>query len=120
GDNAQLLGNALVNLARTEPDPVVRNQLACTAKRLPYASGLPIVHELLKRSEDLDDPQIPLLLWWAIEDKAVAHRDSVLALFDKAEDWKAPITGKFIIERIGRRYMVEDDYGACARLLNNA
>jgi putative membrane-bound dehydrogenase-like protein len=120
GDDAQLLGNAQIELAKNEPSPVVRNQLACTAKRLPYAGGLPIVRALLKRSEDLDDPHIPMLLWWAIEDKAITYRDSVLSLFDKAEDWKSPITQKFIIERIGRRYMVEGDYAACARLLNNA
>jgi putative membrane-bound dehydrogenase-like protein len=120
GDNAQLLGNALIDLATVEPSPVVRNQLACTAKRMPYMAGLPIVRALLKRSEDLDDPQIPMLLWWAIEDKVTTYRDTVLSLFDKAEDWKAPITEKFIVERIGRRYMVEGDYAACARLLNNA
>jgi putative membrane-bound dehydrogenase-like protein len=120
GDDGQLLANAFTDLAQTEPSPVVRNQLACTAKRLPHSLGLPIVRALLKRSEDLDDPQIPMLLWWAIEDKAIKERERVLALFDKADDWKAPITEKFILERIGRRYMVEGDDAACARLLNNA
>jgi putative membrane-bound dehydrogenase-like protein len=110
----------LVDLARTEPSPVVRNQLACTAKRMFADQALPIIRELLKRGEDLNDPQIPLLLWWAIESKAINDREKVLLLLDKAEDWKAPITEKFIIERIGRRYMVESDYAACARLLNNA
>ncbi len=120
GDYQHLMGTALGDLAKTEPSPTVRNQLACTAKRLNAVDGLPIVHELLRRAEDVDDPQIPLLLWWAIEDKAVRNRDLVLALFDKAEDWKAPITEKFIIERVGRRYMVEGDFAACAQLLNNA
>src|SRR5262249_35840462 len=62
----------LVELARTDPSPVVRSQLACSAKRLPAKDGLPVVRELLKRSEDVDDQHIPLLLWWAVEDKAVS------------------------------------------------
>jgi hypothetical protein len=113
-------GMHLVNLAKSDSSPMVRNQLACTARRLRADQGLPIVQELLKRGEDVDDPQIPMLLWWAIEDKAIKNRDAVLALFDQAEAWKAPITEKFIIERIGRRYLSEGDYAACARLLNNA
>src|SRR6185369_12867536 len=70
--------NRLVRLAKEDPSPVVRNQLACSCKRLPAADALPIVHQLLRRDEDVKDPQIPLLLWWAMEAKAVSDRDAVL------------------------------------------
>ena len=66
----------LVALARTEKSPTVRCQLACSAKRLPGPDCLAIVRELLRRDEDADDPFIPMLLWWAIEDKAITDRDA--------------------------------------------
>jgi len=102
--------DSLIALAKTEPSAQVRNQMACTAKRLPASDGLPVVAELLKRSEDVNDPQIPMLLWWAIEDKIVSDRDLVLRLM--GSDWSAPITRKFIVDRVARRFMVEGDYTA--------
>src|SRR5262249_42590976 len=71
---------ALVALACSDPSPTVRSQLACSAKRLPGAECLAIVRQLLWRKEDVSDPHIPLLLWWAIEDKAISHREQILAL----------------------------------------
>src|SRR5262249_10468144 len=61
-----------ITLARSDPSPTVRSQLACTCKRLPAADAIPVLRELLARSEDVSDPHIPLLLWWAIESKAVS------------------------------------------------
>ncbi len=113
----------LVELARTDKSSVVRSQLACTAKRLPAKDGLPIVRELLQHKEDVDDLHIPLLLWWAVEDKAISDRDLVLGLLDSPEAWRMPMTSQFIVERLARRYMAEGgeaDYAACARLLQNA
>jgi putative membrane-bound dehydrogenase-like protein len=108
----------LVALAKTEPSPQVRNQMACSAKRLPAGDGLPIVRELLKRAEDANDPQIPMLLWWAIEDKAVTHPLLVLGLLGKGDEWKTPIIQKVVAERIARRFMTEGNYDACVRLLD--
>src|SRR5207302_6464341 len=69
------MATALVALARTDSSSTVRSQLACSAKRLPGPDCLVIVRELLRRDEDANDPHIPLLLWWAIEDKAISHRE---------------------------------------------
>jgi putative membrane-bound dehydrogenase-like protein len=120
---APALAARLAELAATEPSPTVRSQLACTAKRLPAAEGLPIVRALLHRGEDVDDPHIPLLIWWAIEDKAVSDRAAVLALFDGPDLWKQPLVGRTILERVGRRYLAEGgeaDLAAVARLLTTA
>lgn len=112
----------LVELARTEKCPSVRSQLASTCKRLPGRDALPIIKELLRRSEDVDDSHIPLLLWWAIEDKAVSDRERILALFQEPEAWQTPLVERFIIERLARRYMAEGNqgYSACAWLLAHA
>ncbi len=117
------VGERLQNLAETDPSPVVRNQLACTAKRLPGKDSLPIVRALLHRSEDVSDPQIPMLLWWAVEDKAISDRERVLALVGSRSDWQTPIIRQFIIERLGRRYAAEENdanFATCARLLEMA
>jgi len=110
----------LVELGHTDPSCIVRCQLACSCKRLPAKDGLPIVRELLQRNEDSGDPFIPLLLWWAIEDKAISDRDLVLELLDTPQSWRSPIMQQFIVERLGRRYLAEGSeagYAACRQLV---
>jgi putative heme-binding domain-containing protein len=123
GDRRQLdprQAERLVALARTEPSVTVRNQMACTAKRLPGPTALPIVAGLLGRAEDVADLQIPLLLWWAIEDKALSDRDRVLGLVDTEAAWNRPITRAAVVERLARRYLAEgtpEGYFSVARLI---
>jgi putative membrane-bound dehydrogenase-like protein len=126
GDDRQVsvkMREKLIALARLETSCVVRSQLACSCKRLPACDGLPIVRELLRHSEDTGDPHIPMLLWWAVEDKAVAHRDQVLTLLDTSDAWRLPLVKRFLLERLARRYLVEGGKGdleTCARLLEKA
>jgi putative membrane-bound dehydrogenase-like protein len=113
----------LVHVARNDTSPTVRSQLACTCKRLPAQDGLPVVRELLQRKEDVDDPFIPLLLWWAIEDKAISSKDQVLRLLGQPEVWRWPLVQKYILERLARRYLAEGgeaNLAACRRLLDRA
>jgi putative heme-binding domain-containing protein len=114
---------ALVRLAKSDPSVVVRSQLACTAKRLPASVTLPIAAELLRHDEDASDPHLPLLIWWAIENKAVSDREGVLALVAEPATWKRPIVRDVLVERLARRYMALGDdsgYAACAWLLEHA
>jgi putative membrane-bound dehydrogenase-like protein len=126
GDDKQVSAEGrqgMIALARGETSSVVRSQLACSCKRLPAADAFPIIRELLRHSEDIDDPHIPLLLWWAIEDKAVAHRDEVLALLDSTDAWRLPLVKRFLLERLARRYLAEGgkaDLETCAHLLEKA
>ena len=120
---ATTLRDRLAELARREPSATVRNQLACTCKRLPGSVALRIIEHLLRRSEDASDPQIPLLLWWAIESKAVSDRDQVLKLVDAPKAWSQRITQEVIVERMARRYLAEgkpEDFASVARLLTLA
>jgi putative membrane-bound dehydrogenase-like protein len=113
----------LVTLARSETSPVVRSQLACSAKRLPAEDALPIIAGLLRHDDDVNDQHIPMLLWWALEDKATASRTQVLQLFSSPDLWRYLMTQKFILERLARRYAEEGGdagLGACARLLSLA
>ncbi len=127
GDDRRALPPAiherLVQLAASEPSAMVRSQLASTCKRLEAADALPIVARLVRRSEDVDDLHIPLLVWWAIEDKAVTDRRAVLDLFSTSETWQLPIVRGTIAQRLARRYLAERSqagYEACAQLLSLA
>lgn len=113
------MARRLVTLAETEPSPIVRSQLACTAKRLPAKEGLPIVVAILNRDIDDDDSRIPWLLWWAIEDKAISDTQLVLKHFSGPEAWKKG-SYRGNIRRLMRRYAAdgtEAGYRACSRLL---
>ena len=113
----------LVTLARHESSVVVRSQLACTAKRLPADAAMPIVAALIRHDEDEDDAHVPLLLWWAIEDKAISDASSVLRLLEASDVWQLPLVQKFIVSRLARRLAAdgtEAGFAACARLLTLA
>ena len=98
----------LARLAREDSSVVVRSQLACSAKRLPAAQCLAIVTGLLRRDEDVDDPHMPLLVWWAIEDKAVSDAPQVLQLFEAPTAWRLPLVRGTVVERLARRYAADD------------
>jgi putative membrane-bound dehydrogenase-like protein len=97
----------LVSMAQSEMNPEVRSQLASTCRRLPARDAFPIIRELLLRAEDANDLHIPLLLWWAIEDKAASDRDRVLELLKDSALWKASIFRQHIASRIAQRYAAE-------------
>lgn len=99
-------------LARSERDARVRRQLACSAKRWPATTALPVLRELIGHDEDTNDLHIPLLLWWAIEDKVTAPggapRSAVLnALLSSAADWDRPLMREQLLERLVRRVASE-------------
>lgn len=95
--------DALADLAVREADVQVRSQLASTAKRLSPELGLAIVGKLLTHSEDIDDPHLPMLIWWGLE----AHAEQwplVRDLFNHPEIWRMPIVPKYIAGRLMQRY----------------
>jgi putative heme-binding domain-containing protein len=113
----------LARRAAVEPNVEVRSQLACSAKRLPARDALPIVRALLARAEDEHDIHLPLLLWWAIEAKATADPEAVLALFRDRAIWDLPTVGATVVERLMHRFAAtgtKQDLTNCARLLGLA
>ena len=117
------MGEEFIELARRETSVAVRSQLACSAKRLRAKDGLAIVKALLQHSPDAADVHMPLLLWWAIEDKAISHPDLTLDLFDLPATGPRPLLQDFLVKRLARRFIAEGteaSFTACARLLDNA
>lgn len=124
GKSTEELTQALTALAEKEKDPEVRSQLASSAKRLPLATGLSILVALWSHKEDVSDPHIPLLTWWALEAKLREDRQAVLKLFSHQEElWEQPIVKQFILERLTQRWAMSgehEDLLACGRLLSQA
>ncbi len=110
-------------LATRESNPAVRAQLASTAKRLAAADAIPIIKNLLKYHDDSADPDIPLLIWWAIESKAERNRVAVISLFEDREIWTKKLVKDAILKRLMQRYILAggaENYKAATRLMELA
>jgi putative membrane-bound dehydrogenase-like protein len=113
----------LEKLAADDPSPVVRAQLACTARRLPAAAAVPIIRRLVLRDQDAADPNIPLLLWWAVERHAIHAAEPIIELFTSPGCWKTAFAREWLAERLVRRYAAAGETSsdrACARLVQSA
>jgi putative heme-binding domain-containing protein len=114
------ISNQLAGLALREPYPEVRSQLASTAKRLPANDAIPVIRNLLKSQKVTDDPDIPLLIWWAIESKAESDRKEVLSVLTDRAMWSNPIVENVILKRLMQRYIMAggaDNYASATQLL---
>ena len=114
------LAHRLDSMAETEADIHVRQQLACTAVRLPAPIAMPIINANINRSIDLDDPFIPLLWWWAIERHCITGNEEVLKRFVRPTLWKSQLGRDKLLPLLARRYAAEPTsigFASLARLL---
>ena len=110
GDTKQVsteMAHRLDELAEQESSVEVRQQLACTAQRLPAAQALPIINANINRDRDHADPYLPLLWWWAVEKHSVSGREEVLRRFVRPTLWKSQLGSSFLLPRLTRRYAAE-------------
>lgn len=114
------LADSLSEMAAKEPRAQVRSQLAASAKRLPPEVAIPIVQNLLGRSEDTTDLHLPLMNWWALEAHAEDGRDHILRLVADEATWRLPLFREEIATRLMRRYAMaggEKNFDTAAKLL---
>jgi putative heme-binding domain-containing protein len=112
------LAARFAELAQRDGSVIVRAQLASTAKRLLGPQALPIIQALLMRDEDDADPFVPLLIWWALEDKALPLHGPILDYFCTAAGWRRPLV-RGNMPRLMRRFAASGSaagYEACERL----
>ena len=117
------LSTKLASLASKETNSGVRSQLAATAKRLPGTDAIRVIRNLLKNHDDINDPDIPLLIWWAIEAKSETDRDAVLSIFEDRKIWDKNVVQNVILKRLMQRYTMaggEANYSAAAKLIKMA
>lgn len=110
-------------IAISEKNPEVISQLISSIMLFHNSMKIQLVEKLLLRSEFVNDPFIPLQLWWAIESIVSYDDNFVRVLFSDPETWNSKLIRKHIIERLIRRYSEEGDfnsYSMCEFLLRNA
>lgn len=126
GDRGQVspeMAHRLDDFAEHEPVVEVRQQLACTAARLPAHQAMPIINANINRDIDNDDPRLPLLWWWAVERHSVDGREEVLRRFLRPSLWKSRLGKETLLPRLIRRYAAEGNAAgltAVVQLLNAA
>jgi hypothetical protein len=111
----------LVEMAGREGDPEVRAQLASSAKRMNGGQAVPVITGMLGHASDCGDAHIPLLLWWAVESKAVARRDEIVSAVASGAVSGHPLVRDVILQRLSRRYASEatpDNQRALVRLFD--
>lgn len=73
----------LLEMAKKDPSPVVRLHLASACQRMSVAARFPILEALAQRLEDAEDPNLPLMVWYALEPWVAANRDAAVELTKK-------------------------------------
>ena len=101
------LRTQLTALAGSEPNAEVRSCLAASCKRWAAKDSFPILKQLIRREEDVKDKHIPLLIWWAIEDKSTTDLTEVTKLLRDPNLWKTPMMQQHLLPRLAQRYGAE-------------
>ncbi len=115
--------NKLIALASTEPDSMVRSQLASSCQRFGAGDALPVLAGLSRRDADQADPHIPQVIWWAFERQLRNDPTAVINLLTEPGIEGAPLITQVVLERVARALAsgaTEPDFEACARLLAGA
>jgi putative membrane-bound dehydrogenase-like protein len=83
--------------AHSEPSALVRLVLVSTLQRLPIEQRANLARPLLARGEDVDDHNLPLMLWYGIKAVADAHPDLAV---DLAASIQPRITRRLLARRL--------------------
>ncbi|MEY4940868.1 MAG: hypothetical protein RIQ93_2603 [Verrucomicrobiota bacterium] len=114
---------ALADLARREGNAEVRSQIAGTARRLSNGQALSLAALLASHDEDVDDPFVPLMVWWILEAHLSVNLEAVVNVFKTAALWERPMVQQHLLPRLMRRFALEgrrQDLLICAQLLKMA
>ncbi len=97
-------------MAVADPSPIVRLYLASALQRLPLAERWPIAQGLVARAEDINDHNLPKLIWFGVE--PLVPTDATRALALAARSAMPQIT-----QWIARRTVAEKQFEAIAAAL---
>lgn len=84
------------DLAERDESPIVRLQLAAAMQRVPLAARWEVVARLIAHDEDADDPNLPYMVWYALEPLVAADKARALALLPQA---KMPLVRQLMARR---------------------
>ncbi|GIW99761.1 MAG: hypothetical protein KatS3mg111_3094 [Pirellulaceae bacterium] len=86
-------------MAAEDPSPIVRLSLASAAGRLPPQHRWHLLANLMEHASDADDPNLPLMYWYALEPLADVDADRALALAMRA-GVAIPLLRNFMLRRV--------------------
>lgn len=96
--------SSIVAQSKQEREPAVLCQLACSAKRLPAPASLTIIASLLSRDLPSDDPFLPLLIWWAVEQHADELELVQQKLLTQSDQWSNTIARQVVFPNLVQRW----------------
>ena len=88
------------DLARKDDSPVVRLYLACAMQRVPVAQRWEVLEQLVGHPEDDTDPNLPLMIWYALEPGVATDSSRASAVLGAA---KIPKLMQFIARRMASK-----------------
>ena len=88
---------SLTEMAENDKSPLVRLYLASAAQRVPVNLRAPLLKALLAHGEDVDDPNLPLMYWYATEPVVAADPKTGVQLLAAC---KLPKVRQFITRRM--------------------
>ncbi|MFT4734846.1 MAG: putative membrane-bound dehydrogenase-like protein [Arcticibacterium sp.] len=89
---------AFEKLAKNEPSPMVRLYLISGIQRLKPTERWGVLSELVQKLEDVEDQNIPLMLWYASEPLAELDAERALTMVEKSP---FPNLLTYMIKRVG-------------------
>ena len=104
-------------MAKHDPSPVVRLYLAAALQRIPEADTWSVGNGLVSRAEDVNDHNIPKMIWFGIEPNVA--NDPVRALQLAAQS-KIPLVSQFIARRASTGQLLPAVIDAVAESSNNS
>jgi len=96
GDLSAATLDRFAQMGREDKSAVVRLYLTSALQRVPLEKRLPLIRILAAHADDVDDANIPRMLWYALEPVVPVHPNKALAV---ALDGKIP----YLQESVARR-----------------
>ena len=87
----------MAEMAQKDASPIVRLHLASALQRLAPAKRWAIAEGLVGRAEDVEDANLPLMVWYGIEPLVSSDKERALKLMEKT---KIPLVRQYITRRI--------------------
>jgi hypothetical protein len=84
-------------MAASDPSPLVRLYIASSLQRLPHEQRWAAVEALASHADDAQDPNLPLMIWYAAEPLVPTNKARAAALMGKS---KIPLLREHIARRL--------------------
>jgi putative membrane-bound dehydrogenase-like protein len=92
-------------MANADPSPTVRRFLSSAVQRMPFADRWSILKGLASHSDDVDDPNLPRMIWFGLEPMVPHHPEKALNL---AVNGEMPKLAEFVARRLATGDVAEN------------